>query len=269
MAIKENELTQVSDIALNDKMRLVTAGGASNNGLISTLADVVLRKYKSYILGTTQSIASAVSQLSTNPFMGQGYGECATAAATAAKTAILGGGSYRATAGGIVTIRFRYAVPANATLNIESTGAYPIYFKNTNIVENIIHAGDICTFMFDESHYVLISIDSPYSIESATPSINNITAGSIVSSSMRRSGKFREIRLAVKNSEAISAGNNIFAGTLTKDLPVELVNASGYYASTAGVLQISAVGAVTVRAIGGSLPANSTIYVGCMYMCNE
>lgn len=54
----------------------------------------------------------------TNALLGQGYCVCSTAAGTVAKTAGIVG--YTLLTGGIVVVNFVNAVPANATLNINS-----------------------------------------------------------------------------------------------------------------------------------------------------
>lgn len=84
------------------------------------------------------------------------YGTCATATATTSKTSSITG--YRLIKGDIVTIKFTYAVPANSTLNISSKGAKNIRWKSSNIVADIIKAGDIATFIYDGSYYELLSI---------------------------------------------------------------------------------------------------------------
>lgn len=93
----------------------------------------------------------------TNASLGQGYGTCATAAATAAKTVTLS--SYTLATGGIVAVKFTYNVPAAATMNINTKGAKAIYYNNTAIAANVIQAGDIATFIYDGTQYHLISID--------------------------------------------------------------------------------------------------------------
>ena len=92
----------------------------------------------------------------TNLSLGQGYGTCSTAEATLAKTVSLS--DYSLTKGGIVSIRFTYDVPANATLNINNTGAKAIYYNNVAIKNGVISAGDTVTFIYD-TYYRLISID--------------------------------------------------------------------------------------------------------------
>ena len=92
----------------------------------------------------------------TNASLGQGYATCSTAAATTAKTASLS--SYKLTTGGIVSVKFTYDVPANATLAINSTTAKAMYFRGAKITGDVIKAGDIATFVYS-SYYYLISID--------------------------------------------------------------------------------------------------------------
>ena len=89
--------------------------------------------------------------------LGFGYGTCATAAATAAKTATLT--DYLLIKNGIVSIKFTYAVPASATLNINSKGAKAIYYKGSAITAGVINAGDIATFIYDGSYYQLLAVD--------------------------------------------------------------------------------------------------------------
>lgn len=96
----------------------------------------------------------------SNASLGQGYATCTTAAATAAKVASLS--SYALSTGGIVSIKFSYDVPANATLNINSKGAKAIWYNGAAITAGIIKAGDIATFMYDGTQYQLISIDIVY-----------------------------------------------------------------------------------------------------------
>lgn len=92
-----------------------------------------------------------------NAGLGQGYGTCATAEATAAKVVTLSG--YALATGGIVAVKFTYAVPASATLNINSKGAKNIFYKGAAITAGIIKAGDTVTFIYDGTQYHVISID--------------------------------------------------------------------------------------------------------------
>lgn len=93
----------------------------------------------------------------SNASLGQGYATCDTAAATAAKAATLA--SYALTAGGYVGVKFTYAVPAGATLNVNSKGAKAIYYKGSAITSGIIQAGDLAVFLYNGSQYHLVGID--------------------------------------------------------------------------------------------------------------
>ena len=93
----------------------------------------------------------------SNVALGHGYATCSTAAATAAKTASLS--SYALTTGGIVSVNFTNAVPASATLNINSKGAKAIYHKGAAIQAGVIKAGDTATFIYNGTYYHLISLD--------------------------------------------------------------------------------------------------------------
>lgn len=85
--------------------------------------------------------------------LGLGYATCSTAAATAAKTASLS--SYTLTTGGIVAVKFANAVPAGATLNINSKGAKAIYYKGAPITAGVIKAGDTVTMIYSTYYHVL------------------------------------------------------------------------------------------------------------------
>lgn len=93
----------------------------------------------------------------TNEKLGQGYATCSTAEATAAKAATLT--NYQLVDGGIVSVKFTYAVPASATLNINSKGAKPIYYNGNAITANIIQTGDTATFIYNGGYYHLLAVD--------------------------------------------------------------------------------------------------------------
>lgn len=92
----------------------------------------------------------------SNASLGQGYGTCTTAAATAAKVVTLS--NYALATGGIVSVKFSYDVPASATMNINSKGAKAIYHRGAAITAGVIKAGDTATFIYS-TYYHLISID--------------------------------------------------------------------------------------------------------------
>jgi len=93
----------------------------------------------------------------SNASLGHGYAICNTAEETAAKTASLS--SYSLTVGGYVGVKFTNAVPASATLNVNSKGAKPIYFRGAAIGADVIRAGDLAVFLYNGSQYHLVSVD--------------------------------------------------------------------------------------------------------------
>lgn len=103
------------------------------------------------------SSGSDSNTIYSNASLGQGYGTCTTAEATVAKIVTLS--SYALVVGGIVSVKFTYAVPASATLNINSNGAKAIYRRGSTITAGIIKAGDTATFIYNGSQYHLISVD--------------------------------------------------------------------------------------------------------------
>lgn len=90
--------------------------------------------------------------------LGFGYGTCTTAETTSDK--FVGLSSYALVKNGMVSVKFKYAVPANATLNVNGKGAKNIYYHGHKVTAGIIAAGDIATFVYDGTQYQLIAIDS-------------------------------------------------------------------------------------------------------------
>lgn len=118
-------------------------------------------RYIRYMYDGTQYVFMGHSYDYNNTYkpesLGGGYGTCSTAAATAAKTATLSG--YYLVTGGTVSVKFTYAVPASATLNINGKGAKQIYYRGSAIAANIIQAGDTATFIYNGSQYHLLAVD--------------------------------------------------------------------------------------------------------------
>lgn len=140
-----------------------------DGGSIDTIGD--LSEVNSAIQGDTivesvNNLYDKIPAAQTLPSLGCGYGTCTTAATTTAKVGTLA--NYVLTTGGIVSIKFTYAVPANATLNINSKGAKYIYYNGAKITANVIGAGNIATFMYDGTQYHVISVNKEISSSSDT-----------------------------------------------------------------------------------------------------
>ena len=87
------------------------------------------------------NLDTAIKTYVTLPHLGTGYGTCSTAAATVEKVVTLA--NYWLISGGTVAITFTNDVPANATLNVNSRGAKPIYYRGSAIRNNIIKASEM------------------------------------------------------------------------------------------------------------------------------
>lgn len=135
----------------------VTLNNSAKNGQNATFYAPTSGGTSGYILKSNGSTSAPTWTPYTNAAMGQGYGTCGTAAATTAKAVTMSG--YTLVSGGIVSVKFTYAVPASATMNINSKGAKYIKYRNANITANMIQAGDIATFIYDGSSYHLLTVD--------------------------------------------------------------------------------------------------------------
>lgn len=86
------------------------------------------------------------------------YATCSTAASETAKAVTLTG--YALHTGVFVAIKFQNAVPASATLNINNTGAKPLYWNDAAIPAGIIGAGNTAVVTYDGTNYDVISVSA-------------------------------------------------------------------------------------------------------------
>lgn len=112
--------------------------------------------------GTYWLIAGWLNDDSTysNASLGQGYGTCSTAEATAAKAVTLSG--YVLVTGGIVAVKFTYGLCASATLNVNSKGAKNIFINGaavTATTAKMVKGGDIAYFIYDGTQYQFLGTD--------------------------------------------------------------------------------------------------------------
>lgn len=90
------------------------------------------------------------------------YGTCSTAAETAAKVVTLTGNTnWQLITGSIITVKFTETNSAAApTLNVNSTGAYPIYYNASEYTSSSSYGGYTnrhITYQFDGTYWVFIS----------------------------------------------------------------------------------------------------------------
>ena len=138
----------------------------------------------------------------TNASLGQGYGTCSTAEATTAKLVTLS--NYSCTTGGIVAVKFTYAVPANSTMNINSKGAKAIYYRGTAITSNVIEAGDVATFIYNGSQYHLLTVDS----NTGYVPLSGGTMNGVLTAQSNTSYTTAQVRNVTMSTEAASGGSN-------------------------------------------------------------
>lgn len=91
------------------------------------------------------------------------YGTCSTAAATAEKAVTISGNAkWQLATGCIIMVQFTTSNTAsNVTLNVNSTGAYPIWYNNAEYTSTGTaytgYANRVTTYMFNGTHWVWIS----------------------------------------------------------------------------------------------------------------
>lgn len=98
------------------------------------------------------------------------FGQCSTAAATAAKTVSCS--NFSLVSGAEITVKFTVTnTAANPTLNVNNTGAKPIYYRGSPITAGNLATGRTYRFVYDGTSYNFIgdiNTDSTTSYETAT-----------------------------------------------------------------------------------------------------
>ena len=107
---------------------------------------------KTEVEQTEQDLTIKINQSISN-----GYATCSTAAGTRAKVATSVRSDFPKATGTNATVKFTYGNTAsNPTLNINNTGASPIYLGNSPITPELSwEAGDTLTFVFDGTNWVV------------------------------------------------------------------------------------------------------------------
>lgn len=132
----------------------------SSTGTLVQVVTGVQMDAKGHVTGVVSKGLWSPNNTYSNESLGNGYGTCATAEATAAKTATLS--NYALVKNGYVSIKFTYGLCANATLNINSKGAKSIFIDGAAVTATTakrVLAGDIATFVYDGTQYQFVCID--------------------------------------------------------------------------------------------------------------
>lgn len=102
-------------------------------------------------------VAAASGMLSDIAQIGVGYGICTTTASTVAKTVTVS--DFQLLKNAIVSVLFTNSITvADATLNVNSTGAKAIYIQGSALQPGVIKAGMSVIFQYDGSHWNVIAL---------------------------------------------------------------------------------------------------------------
>lgn len=220
-------------IAVNNKTRLTTQYAINNQITLIYQTNMVTTTYGTDQTGAPKGSSAAdltsdrwvvlnyydANTTYTNVALGQGYGTCTTAAATAAKEVTLA--SYALTVNGIVAVKFTYDVPANATLNINAKGAKAIYYKGAKITAGVIKAGDLAYFMYN-SYYYLLGIDRISELSSLNAASGGTNVSLVTTGEKYTWNNMRQLPAVTSNDNGkilrVVSGAWV-AGAETKELP--------------------------------------------------
>ena len=122
------------------------------------------------------------------------YAVCYTTGSTAAKTVSLS--NFKLTAGARVFVRFSYANTAgNPTLNVNSTGAKAIQYRNSTIPANLIKQYAVLELVYSGSYwYVVGDIDAAVLLSTTAVTPSSITTWTY-SSAVSSLANYDEIRV--------------------------------------------------------------------------
>lgn len=125
----------------------------------NTADDFIKNKPTLATVATSGSYTDLTNKPSNLSF-GQGYGTCATASSTYAKSATCSG--FSLVKGGIIAILFDNSVTYITTLNVNSTGAKYVRYKDSvattsNPLNTSIAGGYLAYFMYNGTNYVLLN----------------------------------------------------------------------------------------------------------------
>ena len=104
-------------------------------------------------------LANVMGALGDDARLGLGYATCSTEAGTAAKTVSIS--NFILLKNAIVSVLFSKGnTAANATLNVSSTGAKPIFYHGVAVSEKVIPGQSLVMLQYDNTNWNIVSIDS-------------------------------------------------------------------------------------------------------------
>ena len=154
--INTKTVTLPTHVAITKSTDSTTTGTGIAPGSNIVAVDEVTRDTYGHVTKINTKTFTLASDM---PYYGIGYGTCSTAASTAAKTVAIS--NFKRRVGSIVTVKFTNGntSASTLTLNVNSTGAAQIVTTlNENIRVCTIKTGDVITFVFDGTYWVVASI---------------------------------------------------------------------------------------------------------------
>lgn len=102
-------------------------------------------------------IGDVITKLGDNADSGFAYASCGNSGSDLTAT-VSSDTNFSLSPGGIVVVRFSNNVVANATLNINNTGAKAIMWKTSRIGTGTIKANDVVTFIYSGNSFIIANI---------------------------------------------------------------------------------------------------------------
>lgn len=151
--------------------------------IVTGVARFASKVYASEFVGTLTGNASSATKLETTRningilFNGKAnainYGTCSTAAGTAAKTVSCA--NFTLVTGAEITVKFTVSnTAASPTLNVNSTGAKPIYYRGAAISSGYLAANRTYNFRYNGTQYELVGDINTYPADATENEIINI-----------------------------------------------------------------------------------------------
>lgn len=161
------------------------------------IVSTVTTAYEAYVDGEIKTVSTAISEVrqtaagieSTVKSIQANYANCTTAGSTVAK--IVSAPDFTLYKGATISVKFSYANTADSpTLNVNGTGAKPIYVGNTRMTKDLSwKAQDVVSFVYDGTSWRLADCGSRSSIKQLSDSITlKVSKGDVSSQISVESG---------------------------------------------------------------------------------
>ena len=157
------------------------------------------------------------------------YGTCSTAAGTAAKTVSIPGITLKT--GVEITVRFSVTnTAANPTLNLNSTGAKAIRYRNTAISAGYLAANRTYRFVYDGTYWQLVGdvdTNTTYTAATVVPKAPASSAAVGTSAKYAREDHVHPVQESVTGSSGSCSGNSASASKLATKRTINGVQFDG------------------------------------------